>query len=132
MEECLKFPFSNPPIPSRLLQILDHYLASYRLGEKMSCAPLFSGRAIDTHLSATQTWIRFEKWKQLSGIRERLTIHSFRAGFATILYQSNADVLLVARAIGHNDPKVTTRYIVDDTSVIRRAVETAFPIMPAF
>jgi site-specific recombinase XerD len=121
-------PSRYQPIPRRLLQILDPYLASHRLGKKLGLAPLFPGRAADTHLSAKQTWIRFEKWKKLSGIREKLTIHSFRAGFATILYKSNADVLLVARAMGHNDPAVTCRYIADNMMQIRRAAETAFPI----
>jgi site-specific recombinase XerD len=111
-----------------LSRILDNYLASYRSVEKAAPAPLFPGRIADTHLSAKQSWIRFEKWKKLADIRKQLTIHSFRAGFATILYHSYADVLLVARAMGHNDPKVTARYLADDITQLRKSVEAAFPV----
>lgn len=43
---------------------------------------------------------------------ERLSPHKLRAGFCSILYQTNPDVLFVSRAVGHSDTKVTQRYIV--------------------
>lgn len=124
-------PSRYQPIPRRLLAILDTYLASYRSTEKTGDAPLFPGRTAGTLLSAKQTWIRFEKWKKRSDIRKKLTIHSFRAGFATILYRASADVLQVARAMGHCDPKMTGRYIAEDTGQVRRVVDAAFLILPA-
>jgi integrase/recombinase XerC len=115
------------PIPNRLLHILNTYLSSHRFGEKSSVGPLFPGRTAGVHLSIKQTWVRFGKWKQLSGIRDNLTIHSFRAGFATILYNFSPDVLLVSRAMGHKDPKVTGRYVNDNVTRVRKAVDAAFP-----
>jgi integrase len=55
-----------------------------------------------------------------------LTIHSFRAGFATQLYQSSKDIVIVARAMGHKHIKTTNQYIADDMALIHEAVEEAF------
>jgi len=54
---------------------------------------------------------RFDKRKELAGIRPQITIHSFRAGFATVLYRTTQDLLLVAHALGHKDVRTTEKYI---------------------
>jgi site-specific recombinase XerD len=55
-----------------------------------------------------------------------LTINSFRAGFATLLYRTTGDIWLVARALEHNSVATTRRYIETDSEDIRKALERAF------
>ena len=74
-------------------------------------------------MSARQVQVRFDNWKKLAGIRKKLTIHSFRAGYATSLYETTGDIFLVARAMGHRDVSTTLRYINTNSSVLKRAVE---------
>ncbi len=95
------------------------------------CAPmdrllLFPGRAGDKPLSPRHVRDRFDKWKKLAGIRAGLTIHSFRAGYATALYETTGDIFLVAHALGHRDIGTTMRYIRTNSSVLKRAVEYTF------
>jgi len=61
-----------------------------------------------------------------SGVNASLTIHSFRAGYATLLHKATKDLLLVARAMGHKDLSTTERYVRLDESVLREAVEKMF------
>jgi|WetSurMetagenome_2_1015567.scaffolds.fasta_scaffold08649_5 site-specific recombinase XerD len=118
------------PVPNRIKEILNRYLKTLRNGrEPVDNIFLFPGRVIKRHISTRQVNERFLKWKNLSGIRKNLTIHSFRAGFATRLYQSSKDALLVSRALGHSDFKTTEHYIADNMSIIQNEVEkTILPV----
>jgi integrase/recombinase XerC len=89
---------------------------------------LLTGGNPDRALSARQAQARFVKWKDLAGIRKGLTIHSFRAGFATSLYEKTGDILLVSRAMGHSDIRTTRRYIRENNYRISQAVEMTFGI----
>ena len=115
------------PVPLQLAKILDKYIS--RIACNFKCrdhSPLFFGRQPDHPLSARQAQVRFKKWKKLSGIRNDLTIHSLRAGFATSLYEAAGDILLISRAMGHIDIQTTRRYIQDNVSGIKEAVEKTF------
>ena len=70
---------------------------------------------------------RFDKWKELAGIRPQITILSFRAGFATELYRATQDLLLVSHALGHKYVRTTEKYITIAPVRIRRVMEAAFP-----
>jgi site-specific recombinase XerD len=72
---------------------------------------LFPGRSRGTALTARQAQSRFERWKAVAKLRPELTIHSFRAGFATALHHGCGDVMLVSQALGHSDVRPTLRYI---------------------
>lgn len=72
---------------------------------------LFPGRAEDSHLSLRQANNIFNKWKQIANLPKNLTIHSFRSGFATILYSCSKDMLLVSKALHHRDVRTTAEYI---------------------
>jgi len=102
------------PIPHRLSQVLSIHITKNISVECRATRPIFSGQKFDNALSPKQVWVLFEKWKRLSGIRRNLTIHSFRAGYATMLYQKTGDTLLVTRAMGHSDKRTTERYIAND------------------
>lgn len=117
------------PAPGRVREILNRYLTSLRdTNKNIDEIFLFPGRKVECHLSTRQVNERFLKWKKLSGIRKNLTIHSFRAGFATQLYHTSRDPLLVARALGHSNYKTTNRYIACDMTSIYNKVEEAFQI----
>jgi len=115
------------PVPTLLADLLDHYVQSLRRNER-NCdhTPLFPGMHANKHLSPRQARERFEKWKGIAGIRKSLTIHSFRAGYATILYQSSGDIFLVAHALGHSDIQTTKRYVDGNMTSVREAVELVF------
>lgn len=90
---------------------------------------LFPGTRPERHMTARQAHARFNHWKTGSGIRPGLTIHSFRAGFATLLHQATGDALLVSRALGHADIRTTGRYVASDTDGLRRAIDGLFGAM---
>jgi len=114
-------------VPSPLADILKKRIrVLLRDDAPLRPSMLFPGRSADQAMSARQVQVRFDKWKKLAGIRKTLTIHSFRAGFATSLYETTGDIFLVARAMGHRDVSTTMRYINTNSSVVRRAVEYTF------
>lgn len=116
-------------IPSILSQILNEYLNDlYIAGVTDISSPLFSGWRINTYLSGRQVSNRFEKWKKISGIRSNLTIHSFRAGYASELYKNSKDPLLVSFALGHCSPISTKRYINEELFNIKSVVERSFKV----
>jgi len=115
------------PVPSLFAEILDRYISTIKAkGDNIKELPLFPGRYSETPLSKRQANARFEKWKRLSGIRKNLTIHSFRAGFASHLYNSSKDIIVVARAMGHRNIRTTDKYISNDPLFIYKAIEDAF------
>jgi integrase len=87
---------------------------------------MFPGRSSTKPLSTKQVQLRFEVWKIAAGLRSELTIHSFRSGFATRLHQVSRSPLLVSRALGHRDPTTTARYIAEDQTALKEALEKAF------
>jgi integrase/recombinase XerD len=115
------------PAPSFLSSILAEYLTDLRRkGNEHVYGPLFPGRMPEVSMSMRQAQNRFNRWKTQAGIREGLTIHSFRSGFANRLYQTTRDIHLVARAMGHIDIRSTKLYIENNVSDIQEAVEKTF------
>ncbi|MCL5063043.1 MAG: tyrosine-type recombinase/integrase [Nitrospiraceae bacterium] len=115
------------PVPLQLAEILAKYIRRIERDFKAGdYSPLFFGRHPEKPLSARQAQVRFEKWKNFSGIRKDLTIHSFRAGFATLLYEATGDILLVSHAMGHVDIQTTKRYINNNMYGVRQAIEKIF------
>lgn len=115
------------PIPQRLSCILGKWISILcRNGQADSGSLLFRGRNPERSLTTRQIRFRFNRWKALSGIKEDLTVHSFRVGFATQLYRATGDLLLVHHAIGHADVRTTVRYIGTHLLEIRKAIENGF------
>jgi len=71
--------------------------------------PLFPSREGDV-LSSRAVQYRFAFWLARSGIRQRMSVHSLRHTFATLLYRPTGDLPLVNRALGHRDIRSTQRY----------------------
>ncbi len=114
-----------PVIPA-LGSLLDKYMvgAGSSTGDRSS--KLFPGRRPEKSLTARQTQTRFDFWKGVVGLRDQLSIHSFRAGFATTLHEDSRDVVLVSRALGHRDLRPTLRYVELSHGALRLAMERAF------
>lgn len=110
--------------PRRLRAALDDYLQSMKSVDILW--PLFPARDPSIPLTARQVQSRFEHWKAIGCLRKELTIHSFRAGYATMLHNVTKDPLLVARAMGHRDIRSTDRYIHITPLSMRQAVEKTF------
>jgi integrase/recombinase XerC len=115
------------PIPRRLSVIIAKWIDNLRQKEHTDLnSSLFPGRGPERPLTTRQVRARFYYWKKISGIREDLTVHSFRAGFATQLYRTTGDLLLVNRAMGHRNVQTTMRYIGNHFREIRAAIERGF------
>jgi integrase/recombinase XerD len=118
-------------IPSALAAVLDKYIKKYLSYEiAQQCLPLFPGKHIYSFLSCRQASNIFEKWKKISGIRKNLTLHSFRASYATQLYQKTMNPLLVSYALGHSSFNTTKRYISEDIFDLRTVLEFVFEELP--
>jgi len=86
---------------------------------------LFPGRAPGGGLTPRQANRRFQLWKVAAHLREELTIHSFRSGFATAVHNASNDLTLVSRALGHHDLRSTLRYVAPDRGKLTKAIEAA-------
>ena len=114
-------------IPSKLKLILAEYLIQRAARKERSRSLfLFPGRNFSRPLSAREVHLRFEHWKKAAGLRPKLTLHSFRAGFATRLYRATKDAILVSNAMGHKSLSSINRYISLKEDSIRIAMEKAF------
>lgn len=103
-------------------------LARYR-GECLNGdadGPLFPGRQSTRALDPRQADARFAHWRGQAGLSERLTIRSFRVGFATALYQGCGDLTLVSCALGHQDLRPVLRYVQPSWGALVRVVEECF------
>jgi integrase/recombinase XerC len=107
------------PVVPALGAVLDKLLTGTVCGQER----LFPGRVPGRGLTPRQAQWRFEHWKTVAGLRDELTIHSFRAGFATALHKGSGDVVLVSRALGHRDLRPTLRYIELHPRKLRLAME---------
>lgn len=95
-------------IPRRLFRIL---VALRRdVGDQISLeeSPLFRSSGGEA-LSPRGVQYRFAFWLSRSGLRRRISVHSLRHTFATLLYHATRDLLLVSRALGHRDIRTTQR-----------------------
>ena len=114
-------------LPTILLQTLNEYLGNKIKDESYDRnLPLFPGNKPGIFLSCRQASNRFEKWKGISEIRKNLTIHSFRSGYATQLYKSSKDPLLVSFAMGHCSFNTTRRYINEEFFNFNAMLEKSF------
>jgi len=117
------------PIPSILASMLDEYLNNDLRFKHSNCElPLFPGNKTEDFLSCRQAVNRFEKWKRIAGIRKDLTIHSFRASYATQLYRITKDPLMVQHLLGHHSLTTTTRYINEEFIDIGEVLEKTFSL----
>ncbi|MFB3906040.1 MAG: tyrosine-type recombinase/integrase [Acidobacteriota bacterium] len=109
------------PVPPRLAERLETFCES-RFRPNGASLPLFTGRCPHRSLSTRAVQMRLDHWKRRSGIRDVLSVHSFRAGLATHLHRTTGDLLLVAHALGHVDLRTAERYVFWDEEELREAL----------
>jgi integrase/recombinase XerC len=116
----------NVPLVLQLNQLLNRFLENRLATSDAGTGELFPGRSPHGSLTPRQVQRRFEHWRTMAGLRPVLTIHSFRAGFATTLHHHSRDIILVSRALGHKDIRPTLRYIDPHASNLAQTMEVAF------
>lgn len=96
-------------LKTTLRTLLRGYLKERRRVTTSECAALFvSSRG--TRLCSRQVAQRLAYWLGKAGVTKNITPHGLRHTFATHLYASTSDLLLVKRALGHRDISTTEIY----------------------
>jgi len=96
-------------LKSTLRTLLRGYLKERRRVGTSECSALFvSSRG--TRLCCRQVAQRLACWLGKAGIVKNITPHGLRHTFATHLYASTSDLLLVKRALGHSNISTTEIY----------------------
>ena len=96
-------------IKTDLRVLLRHYLRERQKHSGQECDALFlSNRG--SRLCQRQIAGRISCWVRRAGIKKELTPHSLRHTFATHLYSATNDLLVVQRALGHQDISTTQIY----------------------
>ena len=96
-------------LKTTLRTLLRGYLKERRRLVSSECAALFiSSRG--TRLCCRQVAQRLAYWLGKAGIVKNITPHGLRHTFATHLYASTSDLLLVKRALGHRNISTTEIY----------------------
>ena len=114
-------------LPEFLALAINDYIAFLIAGIQMSPESyIFPGRNKNNALTGRQAQLRFDYWKEKSGIRKELTIQSLRAGFANIMYRYTEDRQLTSKLLGHSETTLSKHYIYMDDSEIRTRIEQAF------
>lgn len=98
-------------------------LNRFRRGLPSRGGKLFPGRVSCGGLTPRQANMRFQLWKAAARLRDELTMHSFRSGFATAVHNASNDFTLVSRALGHHDLRSTLRYVAPDRGKLTKAIE---------
>ncbi len=114
------------PVVHRLGLLLEEFQQHCMSQNRVGDGKLFPGRTPSAGLTVRQAQRRFQYWKSVAGIRPGLTIHSFRAGFATMLHRHSLDIVLVSRTLGHGDLRPTLRYIESSAGELPQIMEGAF------
>lgn len=95
------------PMPPRILQLLREYWAHDKLpGPLFFPSRLFPDRSV----SGTALTRAVREAAREAGIRQRVTMHTFRHCYATHLMQHGVDTRVIQRFLGHKSPETTAIY----------------------
>jgi integrase/recombinase XerD len=97
------------PVGRPAILAIDHYLASFRLSQEASDAPLFLSER-GGHLSRQVVWQRIGYYAKKAGISRPLSPHTLRHTFASHLLFHGADLRLIQEMLGHEEIGTTDRY----------------------
>ena len=106
-------------LKSNLRSLLRRYLAERRRQGTADPALFLSNRG--SRISARQVANRIKFWLAKAGIDKDIGPHGLRHTFATHLYATTSDLLVVKRALGHRDISTTEIY----THLVDGALEEA-------
>lgn len=103
-------------LKTSLRTLLREYLKERKRNTTGDCRALFASSR-GTRLCARQVAQRLKAWLDKVGIEKHISPHGLRHTFATHLYASTSDLLVVKRALGHRNISTTEIYthLVDQT-----------------
>lgn len=111
-------------LKTTLRTLLRDYLKDRKKLSAGDCCALFvSSRG--RRLCARQVAERLKHWLERAGIEKHISPHGLRHTFATHLYASTSDLLVVKRALGHRNIATTEIY----THLVDQALENALERM---
>jgi site-specific recombinase XerD len=103
---------------SRLVPMAEELETELRRVRRVRPADAVAGQRNGKKLTVKSLAHIFERWLPARGIH--IHAHQLRKTFATELYLSSRDLLLVQRCLGHADPKTTLRYIGGESGLLDR------------
>jgi site-specific recombinase XerD len=108
------------PAAAEYLQIWMSYGVS---GSRAFCAVQKNGLVLpDQAIGDKAIWKIVNKRRDLAGLDQRITPHSFRRWFVSSLLENGVDLLTVTRAVGHKNPTTTRRYDRREEAALRQVV----------
>ena len=115
------------PLPADVSAALEKYVENAeRVDAWRKTSFLFPGQRPARAMTSRQVEKRFHYWRESAELRDELTIHSFRAGFATRIFKATRDTKLVARALGHRRFASTAPYLAISEEAVADAVDKVF------
>lgn len=111
-------------LKTSLRTLLREYLIERKRNTTDDCRALFTSSR-GTRLCARQVAQRLKAWLDKAGIEKHISPHGLRHTFATHLYASTSDLLVVQRALGHRNISTTEIY----THLVDEALEDALERM---
>jgi integrase/recombinase XerC len=111
-------------LKTSLRTLLRSFLVARRRHAPGDCSALFLSNRTQ-RLCARQVANRLGVWLRRAGIAKSLSPHGLRHTFATHLYGRTGDLLLVQRALGHQDVATTQVY----THLVDGALEDAIELL---
>ena len=96
-------------LKSNLRSLLRSYLTLRRRSGDSECPALFLSNRGE-RLCERQVARRLQYWLKAAGIDKKLSPHALRHTFATHLYSRTGNILVVQRALGHQDLSTTQVY----------------------
>jgi len=96
-------------LKSNLRSLLRSYLTQRRHWGDEECPALFLSNRGE-RLCERQVARRLQYWLEAAGIHKKLSPHGLRHTFATHLYSRTGNILVVQRALGHQDLSTTQIY----------------------
>jgi site-specific recombinase XerD len=73
-------------------------------------------------MSRTTLQSGFRKSAKTAGIRKRVSLHTLRHNFATMLFEAGTDSRVIQELLGHRSAQTTARYLKVRADFIRRVV----------
>ena len=107
-------------LKTSLRTLLREYIKERKRNTSGDCRALFTSSR-GTRLCARQILQRLKAWLDKAGIEKHISPHGLRHTFATHLYASTSDLLVVQRALGHRNISTTEIY----THLVDEALEDA-------